>query len=132
MALWPGFMPDRHTIIPSNRLWAQELSKHFGCPNGSPCKLVGRAAGMDIFVFIYICISVYTSRALRIILLAARITASNPTHKWQPQSCFPQRAQKCVRWHLQPNKSFKFSISYPRCEKLKTGVLTSIRRIYCI
>lgn len=28
-ALWPGFMPVSHTIIPSNRLWAPKLSKHF-------------------------------------------------------------------------------------------------------
>lgn len=27
--LWPGFMPISHTIIPSNRLWAPKLSKHF-------------------------------------------------------------------------------------------------------
>lgn len=27
--LWPGFMPVSHTIIPSNRLWAPKLSKHF-------------------------------------------------------------------------------------------------------
>lgn len=39
--LWPGFMPVSHTIIPSNRLWAPKLSKHFVC-YGSPCKLVGQ------------------------------------------------------------------------------------------
>lgn len=28
-ALWPTFMPTRHTIISHNRLGARKLSKHF-------------------------------------------------------------------------------------------------------